>query len=92
MPTEVLDILRHLSDHPVLQVTDPQFAEVLKLEPNRAYLYYKPSVANGFNEATFDPMVNVQLAQVLNGGMCRATLKLKGNAPRVDLLTKQKAH
>ena len=49
-PYHALRILKHESQHQVLEVRDSATAKELKMEPGKFYCYYKPSFLNGFEE------------------------------------------
>ena len=79
-----LKLLNYESAHQVLEVKDPGFAEVLHMEPGKIYFYYKPSIVNGFNQATIDEFVNIEAAQILNKDLCRGTLQVReGNLTKL---------
>lgn len=40
--------MRQESLNPILVVTDSAFAEQVRMEPGKFYVYYKPSFVNGF--------------------------------------------
>ena len=48
-PSHAIRVLRHESQHQLVEVRDVALAEKLKMKPGRFYWYYKPSHINGFS-------------------------------------------
>jgi hypothetical protein len=48
MTREAMRLLKSETRNPILEVTNPELAEKLKMTPGNFYCYYKPSYINGF--------------------------------------------
>jgi len=49
-PSAAMRIMRHESQHQLIEVRDEELAKKLKMKPGHFYGYYKPSHINGFSQ------------------------------------------
>ena len=49
-----LRMLRHESQHQVVQIRNPELAQILKIKPGKFYCYYKPTfIIDGFEDGPY---------------------------------------
>ena len=56
---KTIKLLNFESEHQILEVTDPDLANDCQMEPGMIYVYYKPSIVNGYN--ALQSMANVNM-------------------------------
>lgn len=76
LAAKAIKMINFESENQVLEVRDLKLAELLQLQPGRFYVYYRPSVACGFQYATFFPLASVEMTQALVKDFYRGELTI----------------
>lgn len=71
-PATAMRLMRHESQHQLLEIRDKDLAEKLKMKPGHLYGYYNPSYINGYEQYVGQD-INFPFLQAFEG-ICREEL------------------
>jgi hypothetical protein len=81
---KTIKLLNFESEHQILEVTDPDLASDCQMEPGMIYVYYKPSIVNGYNSLQSMANVNMYVSQAILKNYFTAEMKV--NSEQLDKL------